>query len=98
MSNSSCGSGNCACKTKLRDPFDKTDYGTPFRHADIDVTLDIDGTSVTVPAATSADRAANQAVVNHPQLCVTDYPETLGSCHPCLVGIVWQSGYPASCT
>lgn len=56
-----CGSGNCACKSAAqarRDPFDDTDYGTPFRHADTDVTLEIDGQSVTVPAGTSVMRAA----------------------------------------
>src|SRR5260370_30226119 len=96
MSNSSCGSGNCACKTKLRDPFDETDYGTPFRHADIDVTLDIDGTSVTVPAGTSVVRAAIEAGVNVPQLCATDSLEPFRSCRLCLVGIQVRRGYPAS--
>ena len=46
-----CGSGNCACKSaasvQRRDPLDETDYGTPLRHADIDVTLEIDGDRVT---------------------------------------------------
>src|SRR5882757_9003054 len=98
MSNSSCGSGNCACKTKLRDPFDDTDYGTPLRHADIDVTLDIDGTSVTVPAGTSVMRAAIEAGVNVPKLCATDSLEPFGSCRLCLVEIEGKRGYPASCT
>src|SRR5476651_710968 len=98
MSNSSCGSGNCACKTKLRDPFDDTDYGTPLRHADIDVTLDIDGTSVTVPAGTSVMRAAIEAGVNVPKLCATDSLEPFGSCRLCLVEIEGKKGYPASCT
>src|SRR5476649_2570928 len=98
MSNSSCGSGNCACKTKMRDPFDDTDYGTPLRHADIDVTLDIDGTSVTVPAGTSVMRAAIEAGVNVPKLCATDSLEPFGSCRLCLVEIEGRKGYPASCT
>src|ERR1700688_2873370 len=98
MSSSSCGSGNRACKTKLRDPFDETDYGTPFRHADIDVTLDIDGTSVTVPAGTSVMRAAIEAGVNVPKLCATDSLEPFGSCRLCLVEIEGKRGYPASCT
>src|SRR5471030_715545 len=98
MSNSSCGSGNCACKTKMRDPFDDTDYGTPLRHADIDVTLDIDGTSVTVPAGTSVMRAAIEAGVNVPKLCATDSLEPFGSCRLCLVEIEGKRGYPASCT
>ena len=50
-----CGSGNCACKSQAQARagnayFDDTDYGTPARHADVDVTLEIDGQSVTVPA------------------------------------------------
>jgi formate dehydrogenase major subunit len=64
-----CGSGNCACKsqaqaqrsTQPRSPFDDTDYGTPLRHADVDVTLEIDGQAVTVPAGTSVMRAAIEA-------------------------------------
>src|SRR6476661_1860214 len=55
-----CGSGNCACKSaasvQRRDPFDETDYGTPLRHADVDVTLEIDGQNVTVPAGPRRDR------------------------------------------
>src|SRR5476649_1363584 len=98
MSNSSCGSGNCACKTKMRDPFDDTDYGTPLRHADIDVTLDIDGTSVTVPAGTSVMRAAVEAGVNVPKLCATDSLEAFGSCRLCRVEIEGRRGFPASCT
>ena len=42
-----CGSAQCACKSAAQaralDPFDDTDYGTPRRHADTDVTLEIDG-------------------------------------------------------
>ncbi len=64
-SNAGCGSGNCSCKSqamKPRSPFDDTDYGTPLRHADVDVALEIDGRVVTVPAGTSVMRAAIEAV------------------------------------
>ncbi len=96
-----CGSGNCACKSAAqarRDPFDDTDYGTPLRHADTDVTLEIDGQSVTVPAGTSVMRAAVEAGVTVPKLCATDSLEPFGSCRLCLVEIEGRRGYPASCT
>ncbi|QCP50580.1 formate dehydrogenase subunit alpha [Trinickia violacea] len=100
-----CGSGNCACKsealvrtTRARSPYDETDYGTPFVHADTDVTLDIDGCLVTVPAGTSVMRAAIEAGVNVPKLCATDSLEAFGSCRLCLVEIEGRKGYPASCT
>ena len=79
-----CGSGQCACKSAAQaralDPFDDTDYGTPQRHADTDVTLEIDGQPVTVPAGTSVMRAAIEAGVNVPKLCATDSLEPFGSC------------------
>lgn len=97
-----CGSGQCACRraaqTRRADPFDDTDYGTPTRHADTDVTLDIDGRAVTVPAGTSVMRAAIEAGINVPKLCATDSLEPFGSCRLCLVEIEGRRGYPASCT
>ena len=97
-----CGSGQCACQgaaqARARDPFDDTDYGTPRRHADTDVTLEIDGQPVTVPAGTSVMRAAIEAGVNVPKLCATDSLEPFGSCRLCLVEIEGRRGYPASCT
>lgn len=97
-----CGSGQCACKSaahaRRADPFDDTDYGTPQRHADADVTLDIDGREVTVPAGTSVMRAAIEAGINVPKLCATDSLEPFGSCRLCLVEIEGRRGYPASCT
>src|SRR5579863_2100676 len=100
-----CGSGNCACKsealvrtTRARSPYDDTDYGTPFVHADTEVTLDVDGRLVTVPAGTSVMRAAIEAGVNVPKLCATDSLEAFGSCRLCLVEIEGRKGYPASCT
>src|SRR6202158_4830365 len=97
------GSGNCSCKSQAqqraaRSPFDDTDYGTPLRHADVDVTLDIEGQAVTVPAGTSLMRAAIEAGVHVPKLCATDSLEPFGSCRLCLVEVEGQRGYPASCT
>ena len=83
---------------RARSLFDYTDYGTPLRHADIDVTLEIDGQAVTVPAGTSVMRAAIEAGVNVPKLCATDSLEPFGSCRLCLVEIEGKRGYPASCT
>jgi formate dehydrogenase major subunit len=96
-----CGSGNCACQSQARamhTPHDQTDYGTPQRHADVDVTLEIDGCAVTVPAGTSVMRAAIGAGINVPKLCATDSLEPFGSCRLCLVEIEGRRGYPASCT
>jgi formate dehydrogenase major subunit len=95
-----CGSGNCACKSANQNlnPLDDIDYGTPRRHADIDVTLEIDGRQVTVPAGTSVMRAAAEAGINVPKLCATDSLEPFGSCRVCLVEIEGRRGFPASCT
>ncbi|MGN6230106.1 MAG: formate dehydrogenase subunit alpha [Trinickia sp.] len=97
-SSGGCGSANCACRSSAFSPLDDTDYGTPRRHADTDVTLEIDGCSVTVPAGTSVMRASIEAGVNVPKLCATDSLEPFGSCRLCLVEIEGKRGYPASCT
>ncbi|MFL9923349.1 formate dehydrogenase subunit alpha [Herbaspirillum lusitanum] len=81
----------------------ETDYGTPQRSAAQQVTLEIDGVSVTVAAGTSVMRAAVEAGVNVPKLCATDSLEPFGSCRLCLVEIEGKDGrkmkgYPASCT
>lgn len=78
-----------------RDDFD---YGTPAMESDTQVTLDIDGVSVTVPAGTSVMRAAAEAGIGVPKLCATDSLEPFGSCRLCLVEIEGRRGYPASCT
>ncbi|WP_454762994.1 formate dehydrogenase subunit alpha [Cupriavidus campinensis] len=78
-----------------RDDFD---YGTPASPADAQVTLEIDGVSVTVPAGTSVMRAAAEAGVGVPKLCATDSLKAFGSCRLCLVEIEGRRGYPASCT
>src|SRR5579864_5573980 len=63
-----------------------------------DVTLEIDGHSVTVPDGTSVMRAAALAGVKVPKLCATDTLKAFGSCRLCLVEIEGRKGYPASCT
>ncbi|WP_404992655.1 formate dehydrogenase subunit alpha [Cupriavidus pauculus] len=78
-----------------RDDFD---YGTPASDADTQITLEIDGVSVTVPAGTSVMRAAAEAGIGVPKLCATDSLEPFGSCRLCLVEIEGRRGYPASCT
>jgi len=74
------------------------DYGTPAVSAASDVTLEIDGVAVSVPAGTSVMRAAVSAGVMIPKLCATDSLKPFGSCRLCLVEIEGRRGYPASCT
>ena len=76
----------------------ETDYGTPERESEQEVTLNIDGVDVTVPAGTSLMRAAMDAGIKVPKLCATDSIEPFGSCRLCLVEIEGRKGYPASCT
>ena len=82
----------------MQNPLNEIDYGTPARSAAREVTLDIDGTSVTVPEGTSLMRAAAEAGVQVPKLCATDSLEPFGSCRLCLVEIEGRKGFPASCT
>src|SRR3981081_1913797 len=78
---------------------DYEDFGTPEpAQAAGPVTLDVDGTSVTVPEGTSVMRAAALAGVKVPKLCATDTLKAFGSCRLCLVEIEGRKGYPASCT
>jgi formate dehydrogenase major subunit len=74
------------------------DYGTPAVTSDREVTLNIDGIAVTVPAGTSLMRAAVKAGVMIPKLCATDSLAPFGSCRLCLVEIDGRRGYPSSCT
>lgn len=74
------------------------DYGTPKVTSDQQVTLSIDGVSVTVPAGTSLMRAAVDAGTQIPKLCATDSLKSFGSCRLCLVEIDGRRGFPASCT
>ena len=75
-----------------------TDYGTPARTATQSVSVQIDGTNVTVPAGTSVLRAAVDAGVKIPKLCATDSLDAFGSCRLCVVEVEGRKGYPASCT
>ncbi len=74
------------------------DYGTPYVASAKQVTLDIDGRSVTVAAGTSIMRAAMESGVKVPKLCATDNLEPFGSCRLCVVEIEGRRGFPASCT
>ncbi len=74
------------------------DFGTPARQSDQQVSLFIDGESVTVPEGTTVLRAAAQAGINIPKLCASDMLEPFGSCRLCLVEIEGARGLPASCT
>ena len=62
------------------------------------ITLEIDGTSVTVAEGTSVMRAAAVASRDIPKLCATDSLKAFGSCRLCLVEIDGRRGFPASCT
>src|SRR4249919_1338367 len=77
------------------------DHGTP-QPVDVlaakMVTLEIDGTPVTVSEGTSIMRAAASIGNDVPKLCATDTLKAFGSCRLCLVEIEGRRGYPASCT
>ena len=74
------------------------DFGTPASESPRDVTLEIDGFSVTVPEGTSVMRAAATVGIQIPKLCATDSLDPFGSCRLCLVQIEGGRGLPASCT
>jgi formate dehydrogenase major subunit len=74
------------------------DYGTPRSRATKEVTLTVDGQSVTVPEGTSIMRAAMELGTQIPKLCATDMLDAFGSCRLCLVEIEGRAGTPASCT
>jgi formate dehydrogenase major subunit len=74
------------------------DYGTPASKAAKQVTLTVDGRSVTVAEGTSIMRAGMEAGVEIPKLCATDMLDAFGSCRVCLVEIEGRGGTPASCT
>ncbi len=82
----------------MLDHLKEADWGTPRRESTTEVTLEIDGNSVTVPAGTSLMRAAVDAGIQVPKLCATDSLEPFGSCRLCLVEIDGRKGFPASCT
>ncbi len=72
----------------------ETDHGTPKRESEQLVTLQIDGTDVTVPKGTSVMRAAVEAGIRVPKLCATDSLEPFGSCRLCLVEDRGPQGLP----
>jgi len=77
---------------------DYIDSGTPASQSTENVTVEIDGQPVTVPAGTSIMRAAAMLEKHVPKLCATDTLKAFGSCRLCLVEIEGRKGYPASCT
>ncbi|PSS58739.1 formate dehydrogenase subunit alpha [Pseudomonas sp. BBP2017] len=82
----------------LFDPKTDIDLGTPARDSQVQITLNIDGRSISVPEGTSVMRAAALLGTTIPKLCATDSLEAFGSCRMCLVEIDGMRGYPASCT
>src|SRR5882724_4121275 len=76
----------------------ENDLGTPPSPSTVQVTLQIDGCEISVPAGTSLMRAAALADLKIPKLCATDQLEAFGSCRLCLVQIEGVKGFPASCT
>jgi len=74
------------------------DYGTPASKAERQVTLTVDGFTVTVPEGTSIMRASMEAGIQIPKLCATDMVDAFGSCRLCLVEIEGRNGTPSSCT
>ena len=73
-----------------------TDYGTPKKVSEKQISLNIDGVDVRVPEGTSIMHAAQLSGVTVPKLCATDSLEPFGSCRLCLVEIEGRKGYPAS--
>jgi formate dehydrogenase major subunit len=77
---------------------DYLDPGTPASDEAAQVTVEIDGVQVSVPANTSIMRAAATLGNRIPKLCATGSLKAFGSCRLCLVEIEGRKGYPASCT
>ena len=76
----------------------QADFGTPEVRSDTQVTLEIDGRAVSVPAGTTVMRATAVSGGSIPKLCATDNLKQFGSCRLCLVEIDGMRGTPASCT
>ncbi len=74
------------------------DYGTPASKSERQVTLTVDGFTVSVPEGTSIMRASMDAGIAIPKLCATDMVDAFGSCRLCLVEIEGRAGTPSSCT
>ena len=75
-----------------------TDFGTPTKRGDEQVSLEINGMAVSATAGTSIMRAAAEAEIPIPKLCATDSVEAFGSCRMCLVQIEGRRGFVSSCT
>jgi len=75
-----------------------SDLGTPASGSKQQVSLSINGVSVSVPEGTSVLRAARMANIDIPSLCATERLEPHGSCRLCVVEIAGQKGTPSSCT
>ncbi|WP_413813710.1 formate dehydrogenase subunit alpha [Mesorhizobium sp. Root1471] len=82
----------------IKSLVEEIDFGTPASSAEKQVTLTVDGRSITVPEGTSIMRASMEAGVEIPKLCATDMLDSFGSCRICLVEIDGRNGTPASCT
>ena len=79
----------------------QADLGTPAVDANgskVEVSLTVDGHTVTVPGGTSIMRAAMLADIPVPKLCATDSLDAFGSCRLCLVKVKGKNGLVASCT
>ena len=74
------------------------DFGTKASISDKNVTLEIDGNTITVPEGTSVMRAANEAGISIPKLCASDNLDAFGSCRMCVCKVEGRKGMPASCT
>ncbi len=83
---------SCQCQSS------QLDLGTPPSTATTQVSLTIDGQTISAPAGTTIIRAAAQAGISIPKLCATEQLNSFGSCRLCLVQIEGRRGYPASCT
>ena len=63
-----------------------------------DVTLTVDGKSITVPAGTLIIRAAEAMGVEIPRFCEHPYLEPVGACRQCIVEVEGQRKPITSCT
>ena len=74
------------------------DFGTPPSQKLDQVSVEIDGRSITVAAETSIMRAALEAGIDIPKLCSTDRLKAFGSCRLCVIQVDGRNGTPSSCT
>jgi formate dehydrogenase major subunit len=68
------------------------DFGTRSSAATRLVSLEVDGTRITVPEGTSIMRASMEAGIKVPKLCATDSLNSFGSCRLCLVEVEGRAG------